>query len=175
MKKSLLQFSIFPLILLLCFTFSCQQGEEVAEEAVTQVAGLADEDVAAIRASTEAYLQAWRSGDWAALTGLHTEDAIVMPPNESAIQGRDAIQAWNEPDPPPIEANLTIVEIDGRGDLAYVRGTYTLTYEPIGEPGPIQDTGKYIEIRRKQQDGSWLISIDIFNSDLPLPPPSEKE
>lgn len=174
MKKLLFQFSIFPLILLLCFTFSCQYGEEVAEEAVTQVAGLADEDVAAIRASSEAYLQAWRSGDWAALTGLHTEDAIVMPPNESAIQGRDAIRAWEDL-PPPIEANLTIVEIDGRGDLAYVRGTYTLTYEPIGEPGPIQDTGKYIEILRKQQDGSWLISIDIFNSDLPLPPPSEKE
>ena len=172
MKKSLLQLSIFPLILLLCFTFSCQPpAEEVAEEA--EPMGLTDEDVAAIRASTEAYLQAWRSGDWAALAGLHTEDATVMPPNESAIHGRDAIQAWNEGQPAPIEANLTIVEIDGRGDLAYVRGTYTQTYEPIGEPGQIQDTGKYIEIRRKQQDGSWLISIDIFNSDQP--PPPEKE
>ena len=34
---------------------------------------------------------------------------------------------------------------------------------------PIQDHGKFIEIRRKQPDGSWLISRDIFNSDLPLP------
>jgi len=146
----------------------------VAEEAVTQVAGLADEDVAAIRASTEAYLQAWKSGDDAALAALFTEDGILMPPNESAIQARDAIRAWEDL-PPPIEANLTIVEIDGRGDLAYVRGTYTDTYKAIDKPGLIQDTGKYIEILRKQQDGSWLIAILIFNSDLPLTPPSEKE
>ena len=173
MKKLLFQFSIFPLILLFCFTFSCQQpAEEAAEE--VKVGALTDEDVAAIRASSEAYLQAWKSGDDAALAALFTEDGILMPPNESAIQARDAIRAWEDL-PPPIKANLTIVEIDGRGDLAYVRGAYTDTYKPIDKPGLIQDTGKYIEILRKQQDGSWLIAILIFNSDLPLTPPSEKE
>ena len=54
-----------------------------------------------------------------------------------------------------------------RDDLAYVLGTYTMTIVPPGAPGPIEDSGKYIEIRRRQPDGSWLISTDIFNSDLP--------
>ena len=130
--------------------------------------------MAAIKAATEEYIQAWRSADWVTLAALHTEDAIVMPPNESMVQGRDEIQALNEASPAPIEANLTIVEIDGRGDLAYARGTYSVTVQPEGVPEPIQDTGKYLEIRRKQEDGSWLITIDIWNSDLPLPP-SEKE
>ncbi len=169
MKKLLM---IIPLVILLCFAFGCQQGEEMTEE--VGVKALSDEDVAAIKAATEEYIQAWRSADWVTLAALHTEDAIVMPPNESMVQGRDEIQALNEASPAPIEANLTIVEIDGRGDLAYARGTYSVTMQPEGVPEPIQDTGKYLEIRRKQEDGSWLITIDIWNSDLPLPP-SEKE
>jgi len=42
MKKLLM---ILPLVFLLCFTFGCQQGEEVAEEAM--VAALTEEDVEA--------------------------------------------------------------------------------------------------------------------------------
>jgi hypothetical protein len=38
-----------------------------------------------------------------------------------------------------------------------------------GAPEPIQDIGKFITILQKQQNNSWLIALDIFNSDLPLP------
>ena len=33
--------------------------------------------------------------------------------------------------------------------------------------GPAADDGKYIEIWKRQADGSWKIAYDIFNSDLP--------
>lgn len=158
---------IIPLVILLCFTFGCQQGEEVAEE--VGVKALSDEDVAAIKASTEAYMQAARSEDSAARAALYTEDAVLMPPNQPMVQGRAAIQEWSEALPTEMEFNLTVEEIDGRGDLAFVRGTYSLAVVPEGAPEPIKDTGKFIEIRRKQEDGSWLIAVDIFNSDLPLP------
>ena len=162
MKKFL---TIIPLVFLLCFTFGCQQGEE----AVAEVGALTDEDVAAIKASTEAYMQAVRSEDLAALAALYTEDAVWMPPNQPMVRGRAAIQAWNEAQPPVTEFNLTIEEIDGFGNLAYVRNASSITMEPEGAPEPIRSTGRGIEIRRKQQDGSWLIAIDIWNSDLPLP------
>ena len=58
-----------------------------------------------------------------------------------------------------------VAEIEGRGDLAYVRGTYTMTLHPDGAPEPVEDAGKYLEIRRKQSDGSWLYVADMFNSD----------
>jgi len=154
------------LVILLCFTFSCQQEEEVA---------LSDDDVAAIKATTEAAILAINSEDRTAHAELYTEDAVLMPPNLPMIRGREGIQAWNEASPPITDFNLTIVEIDGCGDLAFVLGTYSMTIALEGIPEPIQDTGKYIEIRQKQEDGSWLISRDIFNSDLPLPPPPEKE
>jgi hypothetical protein len=38
---------VFPLVFLICFTFSCQQSEEVAEEPAVDV----ETDVAAIKAS----------------------------------------------------------------------------------------------------------------------------
>ncbi len=164
MKKLLM---ILSLVLVLCFTFGCQQGEEVAEE--PGIKSLSDEDVAAIKTAHDAYSQTIISKDWAAHIAMHTEDAVVMPPNMPLIQGREAIQAWNEASPPITAFNLTCVEIDGRGGLAYVRGVYTLTMEPEGVPEPIQVTGKFLDILQKQEDGSWLIAVDIFNSDLPPP------
>ena len=130
---------------------------------------LPDEDVAAIRASSDAWVQHVESGNWAALAALYTENAAFMPPNEAIAQGRIAIQAWMEAFPRITEFSLTLDEIDGRGDLAFVRGTYSVTIHPEDAPEPIRDTGKYVEIRRKQPDSSWLLAVDIFNSDLPLP------
>jgi ketosteroid isomerase-like protein len=33
----------------------------------------------------------------------------------------------------------------------------------------VEDRGKYLEIWKRQADGSWKVALDIFNSDLPLP------
>jgi ketosteroid isomerase-like protein len=61
-------------------------------------------------------------------------------------------------------------ETVGAGDLAYVRGRYTMTMAPPG--GPVMaDSGKYLEIWRKQ-GGSWKVTRDMFNSDVPLPMPA---
>jgi uncharacterized protein (TIGR02246 family) len=165
---------VVSLVLLLCFALGCEkQAEEVAGQGGERA--LSNEDVAAIKASTEAYVQAVTSKDWTALAALYTEDAALMPPNQPMVQGREAILAWAEAVPPMTEFSITPVEIDGCGDLAYVRGTGAWTITPEGAPEPIQETAKYVEIRRKQKDGSWLIAVDIFNSDLPLPPSPEEK
>ena len=59
------------------------------------------------------------------------------------------------------------VEIVGKGDLAFARGTYSFTIVPEGAT-PITDRGNYVEIWRKGADGVWRISRDIFNSELPI-------
>ena len=169
MKKLLM---VIPLVILLCFTFGCQQGEEAAEEAMVEA--LTDEDVAAIKARFDEYAQFLLSGDWDAFVSLFIENAVVMPPNEPILQGREAIKTSEEASPPIQEFMIPVVEVDGRGDIAYVRGSYSLKIEMEGVPEPIQDSGKYISILRKQEDGSWLFAVDIWNSDMPLPP-SEKE
>ena len=67
--------------------------------------------------------------------------------------------------PPASKFELQIDELDGQGDLAYVRGHFHMVMNPEGAPEPVEDRGKYVEVRRKQADGTWLMSVDTFNSD----------
>lgn len=129
---------------------------------------LTDADRAAIRAVSDSFVAYTRRRDSATAT-VYTENATFMPPNQGVVEGRAAIRAWFEASPPMSEFTLTPIEIDGRGDLAYVRGTYALTIAAASGRAAMPDHGKYIEVRRRQADGRWLVHIDIFNSDLPLP------
>jgi uncharacterized protein (TIGR02246 family) len=132
-------------------------------------AELTEADKSAITAAEETFQAAFNESNWDALAALYTEDAVVMPPNGATVTGRQGIKALFSSFPPGTVVELKIVDIQGVGDLAYVRGTTALTI-PMGDV-TATDLGKYVEIRRKQADGSWLMTVDIFNSDTPLPAP----
>ncbi|UCE38938.1 MAG: DUF4440 domain-containing protein [Thermoplasmata archaeon] len=166
MKKSLFQFiTIIPLALLLCLTFSCQTLTEKAE---TEAGALSDEDVAAIKTAHDAILQATLASDLEATLEFYTEDAILIMEG-IVVEGREAyketLKALSKASTTFTAANITIAEIDGRYDLAFVRGTSSTTMRREGVPKPIQRTGKFIEIMRKKDDGSWLISRSIVAID----------
>jgi uncharacterized protein (TIGR02246 family) len=109
--------------------------------------------------------------DFATWASLFLDDAVVNPPNEPAVKGRAAIRAWLEKFPPITEFKINNEKVEGREDLAYVLGTYTMTITPPGAPGPVKDSGKFVTIVRRQPDGRWLAAVDMFSSDLPPPPP----
>jgi uncharacterized protein (TIGR02246 family) len=133
-----------------------------------QTKGLSQADVKAIDESTQTAVKAALAKDFAAWAALFAEDGVLNPPNEPSVKGRAAIQAWLAKFPPMTAFKLENVKIEGRNDLAYVLGTYTLTITPPGAPAPITDSGKFVEIRRRQSDGRWLVAVDMFSSDLPL-------
>ncbi len=130
---------------------------------------LTEADRAAIQEVSDEFTSSYAAGDAAALMALYTEDATLMPPGGPAVKGRAAIEAFMEALPKVTEMIFTLEEVDGRGDLAFVRGGYRLTMEPPGAPGPVTDIGKFVEIRRKQANGRWLVAVDIFNSNSPPP------
>ncbi len=137
-------------------------------------APLTDEDVTAIRSLGASYAQAVLAGDMDAVVALYAEDAVEMPPNMAARSGKEAIRAAyvSEAGSGPMagEFALTSVEIDGSGDLAFDRGTFSWTGTPPGMTEPMTETGKYLCIVRRQEGGSWLWSSVIWNSDNPAPP-----
>ena len=45
-----------------------------------------------------------------------------------------------------------------------------MTISPPGAAA-VSEKGKYVEVWRKQPDGSWKIKWDIFNSDVPAGAP----
>ena len=127
-------------------------------------------DRAAIEAVTEEAMAINATGDHQAYVNhYYTADVVIMPPNGEVIRGREAAVAFNEEFPPYEDLQFNHVQVDGDGDLAYVYGTYTMVMATAEGEDPVEDRGKYIEIWRRQADGSWRIALDIFNSDLPIP------
>ena len=127
---------------------------------------LTEADVAALQVATEQYRDAEAINDWRAVSMLYTDDAIRMLPKGPTIQGRDAILQEFESRPYTItEYDQRMQEVDGFGDLAFVRGVFSYAVDANDEIS--SGTGKYIAIYRRQLDGSWLIDRDIFNLDKP--------
>ena len=108
----------------------------------------------------------------------YSAEAIVMPPNASAATTKEAIRsAWKEMLTSPgaaISWKTTKVEVAKSGDLAYVSGTYEETMTDASGK-PVKDHGKYVEIFKKQADGTWKVVADIWNSDLPASAPAAPE
>src|SRR5262245_9408372 len=129
-------------------------------------AGLSDADKAALRQNDQEFATAANAKDFGRCASMYLDDASVLAPNGAAVQGREQIQKFLSGFPPISDFKVDVVDLDGRGDLAYVRGNYTMTVSPANAP-VIHDRGKYVEIWRKQADGSWKIKWDIFNSDVP--------
>jgi uncharacterized protein (TIGR02246 family) len=166
MKNPLL---VVSLVLLFCFVFGCQKkAEEAAEKAAAEMAALSVKDVAAIKTLHDAYVQAVLAGGLKATAEFYAEDAILIAKGP-IIQGREAfkksLESLSKASPTITAFNLTLAEIDGRNDLAFVRGTASMSMASEGAPEPIQYAGKFLEILRKQKDGSWLIAREIRASD----------
>lgn len=136
---------------------------------VAPPAALSDADRAAIQkvADDAVAIMNSPSPDLDAYTrAYYASDAVVLPPNTPAVTGEAAIAALLKSFPPISDFRFALTHIEGTEDMAWVQGTYAMTMTPQ-DSAPINDTGKYIEIWKKQADGSWKVVRDIFNSDLP--------
>jgi ketosteroid isomerase-like protein len=134
-------------------------------------AGLSEQDKVAIRKTTEDALKLANvpKPDWAAYAKLYyAEDATVLAANMPPTKGMAAIQTLLQAFPPTSEFKVEILDLDGRGDLAYVRGAYSMTLSPTGAP-PVTDRGNYVEVWKRQVDGSWKVVYDSWSSELPVP------
>ena len=130
-------------------------------------AALTAEDRDAIRAASASWVDRYNRNDWSALADTFTTSGTVMPPNGPVVQGREAIATWEAEYESGFRIALDIDEIEGVGGLAYVRGR-SCVFIPDGSGDYAVDVGKFLEVRRRQADGQWLIAADAFNSDLPV-------
>lgn len=132
-------------------------------------------DVQAIRKLVNDFCAAHKYDDGAKLAEFYSDDAMLMPPGEPMVFGKQAIASRYQQDIEKFTAELTTTpdEIEVSGNLAFVRGTFTIRLTPKAEGEKIEATFKFIEILRKGTDGLWKPYCDIWNSDKPLPPKPE--
>lgn len=132
-------------------------------------AALTDTDRTAITTTLEAFPKAILAGDFKAAAALWTEDAIAMPPHAAEARGRADIEKLFASFGKTTAFTQNIVETQGRGDLAYSRLTFAVTFTPAGSTAAISDRGKVLVVLARQTDGSWRTARAAWNSDLPLP------
>ena len=129
---------------------------------------LSPDEVAAVEQAADAYVAAMRAGDWGLVAESFSEDAVRIPPHEEPHRGREAIAEWLGGIEELITYELTRDAIDGADGIAYVRGRYAITLRPSGAPGPLSDSGDFLEVWRKEPDGIWRVAEAIWNTRRPL-------
>jgi len=133
----------------------------------------------AVRAVDAAQMKAAQALDAAGVAAAYSDDVTVMCPNQPLLVGKDAAQKqWATMLVPGTQVTWapSKVEVAASGDMAYVQGTYTVS-TPGPDGKPVSDKGKYLAVSKKQADGSWKVSEDTWNSDMPAvaPAPAKKK
>jgi ketosteroid isomerase-like protein len=128
-----------------------------------------DADVAALHEFLSHAGEAVSAGDVEAEVNRFTEDGIYLWPGVSAIEGHDELRQWFDMRFSKFEVELEseTLELEIAGDWAFERGRSVTRIRPRdgGETQLIR--GKYLNILRKQGDGTWRISRRIRNADHP--------
>jgi ketosteroid isomerase-like protein len=155
--------SVLLVILLLSISTACQRT-------ATTTADTHAADETTLKDLDAAWSKAAGAKDLEKTASYYSDEALVLPPNMPAIQGKQGARAmWQGMFTVPGFGGgwkVTKVEVARSGDLGYVTGTYELKEsDPGGKP--TTDKGKYLEVWKKQADGGWKCIVDMFNSDLP--------
>ena len=155
MKKLL---TVIPLVILLCFTFSCQKQAEETKPTVDIEA-----DIEALKSITDKVMKAFNEGDLESFMTTITDDAVFMPPGEPVIIGKEAIRNWYNFDKIGFDVTISVDEIEVCGDWAFLRATWigTQTQKESDETTEFKATD--MSIHRRQPDGSWKTSHAIWN------------
>ena len=146
------------LLIILGFAVAgCQQGG----------APLTSADKDAIKKNVENFAQSM-STQSADIGNGYADDVVSMPPHNTSNVGKTkTVEFHSAPGPKATSFVITSEEIDGTGNLAYSRGTWV--YKGVlNDSIEINDNGKYLVLLNKQADGSWKVTREIWNSDLPM-------
>jgi len=128
-------------------------------------------DPSVLSARTEAWEAAFNAEDIDALVMIYTSDTRLLPPNGEIATGRDAVRAiFGGLIDAGISGDLTSIDAKVSGDMGYDIGTYTLM-----DGDTLVDTGKFIEIFHRGDDGEWRITDDMWSSNLPAAAPMEED
>ena len=170
-----------PVVLMGTLTLACapREGTPRADSPAAATSSMAM-DPAVVRQSIEAAngkaMDAFKAGDAVGMAANYADDALVMMPNAPAWKGRAAVEkemggmiaGMDFKDP-----TFTTLDVSVAGDLAIETGTYKWMMGPKGGK-LVADSGKYLTVWKKQADGSWKITRDINNSDVPVAAPVKK-
>ena len=143
-------------LVVLAITAACKPAVDAEKER----AALLDTDAQWMRATSDADKFA----------SFYTSDASFYGAGAPIVKGQAAIRdGYRQLASAPgfaLEWTIASSQVGAAGDIGYLSGTYQLKMTGGGEKG------KYVTVWRKQPDGAWKVTDDIFNADETPPPPA---
>jgi uncharacterized protein (TIGR02246 family) len=127
-------------------------------------------DESAIRNLDAQWSKAAAARDVDGTVSYYSDDVSLLGPNAPIASDKQGIRgAWASLLGPGVSLSwqASKVEVSRSGDLAYVQGVYQMTSKDARGKA-VADTGKFVEVWKKQADGKWKTVADIFNSDMPV-------
>jgi ketosteroid isomerase-like protein len=105
----------------------------------------------------------------------YAADASVYPQGMPLATGSDAIrdELGKMASMPgfSLQWSAAKADVSAAGDLGYTAGTYQMTMNDAAGK-PMMEKGKYVTVWKKQANGQWKVTDDIFNADAPPPAPA---
>ena len=111
------------------------------------------------------------NGDVDGYLAAYADDAVWMPPATEEIMGKAAAKQIMQGvlDEITVEEQITMEEqVVLSPDWVLDRGTYALTRTPKAGGEAEEAVGTFLTLWNRQEDGSWKIAYDIWNSDRPM-------
>ena len=143
-------FMVLPLVFLLCFTFGCQKGEEVAEEPVVDISA----DIEAMKEVFWVYANALVKAEELWVSILADDVITFRGDKENFVE-------WvtNRRSQGLYVKNHSIlkIELSASGDMGYVAFSFDFVREEEGEE-EVTDKGFNVIVFMKQADGTWKIA-----------------
>jgi ketosteroid isomerase-like protein len=132
-----------------------------------ELAGCSSSDGRLPSAVTTEVARDFNEGDALRTAANYTDDAQILAPQHPAVQGKTAIVAF-------FKANIDKYLGFGndstwslvRGDVAIEQGVYSVRNVRVGEN---VESGKYIRIWKKTNNGTWKLYRDMYSSDSATP------
>lgn len=126
-----------------------------------------------VREVAEGILEADNARDLERVLGYYAPDAMLLPPGEGPVRGRDRIRPRYEAlfggFVPEIEGMIEELVVDG--DLAYVRGRNGGRMRSLDGSDERELHDAYLMVLRRATDGRWRITRLMWHPDRP---PSEQ-
>jgi uncharacterized protein (TIGR02246 family) len=120
-----------------------------------------------LRAAAEAYQAAASAKDAAAVVGMYDEEAVMVPPDGDLVEGLDAVRQYRfgfiETPGVTLSFDLVRVEVAASGDVGWTLAIGDITIDRGDEP-PGRDVVRDVHTWKKQEDGSWKVVLDAWNS-----------
>ena len=147
---------VYLTILLGGISTGCTTQVEVAKPATAEELSQMNKDFA----------KALNDKDAVAAANLYTEDATLLPPDEPPVSGRANIQKYWEGAlaAGAFDVSVATTSTGSNGDLGYEVGRFQMSIKQADGSVTVEH-GKYIELLRHMEDGTWKSTHGVWNAD----------